>query len=50
MEREQTLQSQLELVTIWRDIVGFLQDDEGVAKIHDLLIGALGQEGPMMLM
>lgn len=46
---EPTLRSQLKLVTMWRDIVGSLNDDEGVAKIHDLLIDALGQEGPMLL-
>ena len=49
MGEEQTLQSQLAWVTVWRDIVGSLEDEEGVARIHDLLIGALGQEGPMML-
>lgn len=43
------MESQLALVTTWRDIVRSLQDVEGVAKMHDLLIGALGQEGPMML-
>lgn len=49
MGAEQTLQSQLAWVTVWRDILGSLEDDEGVARIHDLLIGALGQRGPMML-
>ena len=43
------MESQLALVTKWRDIVGSFQDDVGVAKMHDLLVGALGQEGPMML-
>lgn len=30
-------------------MVGIFEDDGGVAKIRDLLIGALGQAGPMML-
>ena len=45
----QDLADQLKLVTIWRDITKCLGNVDGVARIHDLLLGELGEEGPLLL-
>lgn len=43
------LRAQLKMVAVWRDIVADLEDATGVTMIHDLLIKAIGENGPLML-
>ncbi len=47
--RVKGLRDQLQMVVVWRDISQGLDDTEGVIKIHDLLVEAIGQEGPLLL-
>lgn len=44
-----SLEYQLKMVVVWRDITTTLGDVTGVERIHDLLINELGEEGPLML-
>ena len=44
-----TLEDDLKMVSVWRDITTNLGDTVGVTRIHDLLIKELGEEGPSML-
>lgn len=44
-----TLVDQLKMVAVWRDITSGLGDAAGVARIHDSLIVAIGENGPFML-
>lgn len=44
-----SLEDQLKMVAVWRDIATGLGDVAGVTRIHDLLVGALGEQGPLML-
>lgn len=37
------------MAVVWRDIAQGMGDGVGVAKIHDLLVVELGEEGPMLL-
>lgn len=49
LKQSVNLMDQLEIVAVWRDITSDIGDDRGVASIHDFLIKALGEEGPLML-
>lgn len=49
LDRVHGLRDQLKMVTMWRDIVTDLGDTAGVVKIHDLLIKAIGENGPLLL-
>lgn len=49
LSRARGLGDQLRMVLKWREITSDLDDAAGVAKIHDILIKALGEEGPLML-
>lgn len=44
-----TLIDQLKMVAVWRDMTSDLGDAAGVARIHDSLIVAFGEKGPLML-
>lgn len=44
-----TLEDQLKIVAVWRDITSDLGDAAGVVRIHDLLITTIGENGPFML-
>lgn len=44
-----SLEDDLKMVSVWRDITTNLGDTVGVTRIHDLLIKELGEEGPSML-
>ena len=43
------LRDQLKMVAVWRDIASDLGDMNGVVRIHDLLIQAIGENGPLLL-
>lgn len=49
LNRVRGLRDQLQMAVVWRDIAQGMGDVEGVAKIHDLLVVELGEEGPMLL-
>lgn len=49
LNRVSGLREQLQMAVVWRDIAQGMGDGIGVAKIHDLLVVELGEEGPMLL-
>ena len=49
LRQVRALADQLKMVAVWRDITCELNDAAGVARIHDLLVSAIGQNGPFML-
>lgn len=49
LNRVRGLREQLQMAVVWRDIALGMGDGVGVAKIHDLLVVELGEEGPMLL-
>ena len=49
LQKTNTLAQQLKLVALYRDVSRGFGDAAGVAKIHDLLVDALGEGGPLLL-
>lgn len=43
------LADQLKMVAVWRDITRNLGDSDGGVRIHDILITAIGKNGPSLL-
>ena len=44
-----SLEQQLRLVTVWKNMLQALGDVEGLARMRDLLVRELGEEGPLLL-
>lgn len=49
LRQVRALADQLKMVTVWRDIMHNLGDADGIKKIHDILITAIGENGPLLL-
>ena len=49
LDGAKTLQDQLRLVDMLRDMASKVAPPEGIAKIHDLLTQEFGDHGPLML-
>lgn len=47
-EKLETTDDQLELVRLWRDILAYLNDLEGVRKVENLLAGVWGEDARKM--
>ena len=48
-DKLQTIVDQLQLVRLWRDILVYLDDWEGVRKVERLLAGAWGESAGQIL-
>ena len=48
-DKLETIDDQLELVRLWRDILAHFDDLEGVRKVENLLAGVWGEDAPKML-
>lgn len=49
MERAQNVDDQLKMVKLWRDLVVFLSDWRGHARMQQLVAEAWGKDGAQML-